>query len=426
MVSKFIVVIMVLLLIITGGIGYYSYTLNEQIDRLDERLAVFEAQQKARVEVMGDELIALRSSLTTGFSTLEGRIEFSNAEIDALERALGQAEARISSAEEEIGGVTSQVEDLDSRIAGAESSFAQTMIDASEVYQKVSRATVRISNGSSTVGSGFILDTEGHVVTAYHVIDAINDIFVILYDGRVSRATTVGFSEFSDVAVLKLEDNPAIEPPPLADSSLVRIGEPVIAIGSPLELRDTLTAGIISQVNRFAEISYNGGDRAVPNLLQFDAAVNAGNSGCPLINADGEIIGLVIARIFPTEGDGIYYAVASNKVKRVVAAVLATGKFDYPWIGVGITNLTPRMVEERSLETANGVLVVNVFSGGPAQAAGVQTDDIIVAIDGVPVRDTADLTSYLGEFNSPGDTTVLDILRGPTRTEITVEIGTRE
>ena len=160
-------------------------------------------------------------------------------------------------------------------------------------------------------------------------------------------------------------------------------------------------------------------------MLQFDAAVNFGNSGCPLANSSGEVVGMVTARIDPTLGDGIYYAVSSNKVKRVAAAIIQSGSFAYPWIGVGIADLTPQAVQDKSLETANGVLVSDVFSGGPAQAAGIQNGDIIVAIDGISVRDVADLTSYLGEFKSPGDSVALNIIRGTAKMEISVKVGTR-
>jgi serine protease Do len=228
--------------------------------------------------------------------------------------------------------------------------------------------------------------------------------------------------------VLKLESSPTIELPPLADSGKIRIGEPVIAIGSPgdsntpLGLKDTLTSGIISQVNRYVDVEGNW----VANMLQFDAAVNFGNSGCPLANSSGEVVGMVTARIDPNLGDGIYYAVSSNKVKRVAAAIIQSGSFAYPWVGVGITDLTPQAVQDKSLETANGVLVSDVFSDGPAEAAGIQSGDVIVAIDGMLVRDTADLTSYLGEFKSPGDSAALNIIRGTARMEISVKVGTRQ
>jgi len=134
----------------------------------------------------------------------------------------------------------------------------------------------------------------------------------------------------------------------------------------------------------------------------------------------------VIARIHPIEGDGIYYAVSANKVKRVAKALIAQGSYDYPWIGVGIINLTPQIVQDRALETTNGVLVGNVFSDSPAEAAGIKVDDIIVAIDGIPVRNSADLTSYLGEFKSPGDAATIGLTRGTTQLELSLEVGTRQ
>ncbi len=414
MANKVIISILVLLAILMGGVGYYSYTLSQQIDDLGEQLAAFEMEQTARVDTVNDELITLRTETLTSLGALEDSIKETGGEIDALEGEIGIAKNRMASLEDEIGGVASQVDTLEDKITGAIAEFSSSVMDASEVYQEILQATVRISDGQSVAGSGFILDTESHVVTNYHVVDGLSQIYVLLHDGRISRATNIGYCQFSDIAVLKLEDNPAIEPPPLADSSQVRIGEPVVAIGSPFDLRDTLTAGIISQVNRLAELA---------NLLQFDAAVNPGNSGCPLANANGEVIGMCVSRINAVEGDGISYAISANKVKRVTTALIAQGYFDYPWIGVGITDLTPQIVQDRDLETANGVLVMEVFSDSPAAAAGIEVDDIIVSIDGAPARDGDDLTSYLGEFTSPGDIAVIGIIRGTTEMELSVDVG---
>ncbi len=417
MANKVIIGILVLLVILMGGVGYYSYTLSQQIDDLGEQLTAFEIEQTARVDDVNDELITLRTETLTSLGALEDSIKETRDEIDALEGEIGITKNRMTSLEGEMGGVASQVDTLEDRITGAVAEFSRSVIDASKVYQEVLQATVRISNGQNIAGSGFILDTESHVVTNYHVVDGLSQIYVLLYDGRISKATNIGYCQYSDIAVLKLENDPAIEPPPLADSSQVRIGEPVVAIGSPFDLRDTLTAGIISQVNRLAELA---------NLLQFDAAVNPGNSGCPLANANGEVIGMVVSRINTIEGDGISYAISANKVKRVVAALIAQGSFDHPWIGVGVIDLTPQIVQDRDLETANGVLVAEITSDSPAEAAGIEVDDIIVSIDDVPARDGDDLTSYLGEFKSPGDTAIIGIIRGTARMELPIEVGKRQ
>jgi S1-C subfamily serine protease len=419
MVNKVIIGILALILVLMGGIGYYSYTLSQQIEYLSEQLTISEMEQTARIDTLRGELIALRTETLSGLSTLEDKIGETMAEIDTLKEEIVATQDSVAGLEEEIEGVASQADILEDSLT----EFSRSVIDASAVYQKVSPVTVRISDGQSTIGSGLIFDTEGHVVTAHHVVEGLSQIYVILHDGRTSKATNIGHCERSDIAVLKLEDNPAVEPLPLADSGQVRIGEAVVAIGSPFDLRDTLTSGIISQINRYTEIQYNTESRWVANLLQFDAAVNAGNSGCPLANSDGEIIGIVVARVFPSEGDGIYYAVAANKVKRVATAIIDQGYFDYPRVGIGLINLTPQIAQDRALETANGILVVEVLSESPAEAAGIKIDDIIVSIDDTPVTDSADINAYLGEFKSPGDIVTIGLIRGTTKLELELELG---
>jgi S1-C subfamily serine protease len=426
MVNKLVIGILILLVIFTGLIGYYSYTLNQQIYDLGERLTAYEIEQAGRVDNISNELSRLRTETLGKFGTLEGQIGATQAEVGDLQAEIGKIENRISAIEDEIAGVASEVDILDNRITSVVNEVSGSVLDASAIYEKVSRVTVRISNGQSTAGSGLILDTEGHVITAQHVVDGLSPIYVIMHDGVISSATIVGQCKFSDIAVLKLNKNPHIEPLSMADSSQVRIGEPVLTVGNPLDLHDTLTTGIISQTNRYAEIPHDMQSRWVTNLLQFDAAINYGNSGCPLINADGDIIGIVVARIYPAEGDGIYFAVSSNKAKRVAEAILAQGFFEYPWIGFNPADLTPQIVEQSGLETANGVLVGGVISGGPAEEAGIEVNDIILSINGITVMDSAGITSYLGEHTSPGDMATIIILRDSNIMELSIEIGRRE
>jgi len=396
MMSKIMVGILALLVLLTAGLGYYTYTLNRQIDDLAGRLTAFETEQAAGVAAVREEITDLRQETAAGLAGLEGQVSKTRAGFNILDAALETARA-------EIATVSAQV----AAVAG----LSGSILDASAVYEKVSRVTVRITDGNNTIGSGVIWDTAGHVVTAHHVIEGLSPIYVVTADGRVSRATVTGSCPYSDVGVLELEDNPGIEPLPRADSAAVKVGEPVVALGNPFDLPDTLTAGIVSQVNRFVEIDYISQTRSVPNLIQFDAPINPGHSGGPLANASGELLGIVIARLYPSEGDGIYYAVAANKVARVAEAIIASGSFDYPWLGVSVSDLTPNTAEDKGLASTNGVLVAGVFPGDPAQAAGLRLGDVIVSLDGVPVRDTAGLTSYLGEFKSPGDTCRLGIIR---------------
>ena len=424
MTNKIIIGILIFLVALSGGLGYHAYTLSQQINFLGEQMVVLQMEQATRIDTLSSELTTLRGEILTRFGDLKGEIDKNLTQIDTLENEIGGKLAQIDTLKDRIDGTLAKIDTLESEIKDT-IGLSQSVIDANEVYQQVSQATVRISDGERTIGSGFIFDNEAHVLTAQHVVENLSEIYVVLPDGRVSTATNIGSCLFSDVAVLTLDDELIVEPLKLANSARVRIGEPVAVIGNPFDLTETLTTGIVSQTNRYVDIEYNSETRWVSNLIQFDAAVNFGNSGCPLLNAKGEIIGMVIARVEPDEGDGIYYAVSSNKIKRVVDSLITQGSFDYPWLGVGITNLTPEMVQTRSLETARGVLVQGVIAESPAEEAGVEADDIIVAIDGVAIRDVAALTSYLGEFKSPGETTTLTLTRDNVELELSIETGKR-
>ncbi|MFC2066463.1 S1C family serine protease [Chloroflexota bacterium] len=432
MLNRVIIVILVFLMILSGGLGYYSYTLSQQLNDINEQLTVFQQEQASQIAAVHNEITTLRGETLTNFSATQDeigktltRVKVVEGKAGTLENELGETSARVGTLEEETSESLTRIDTLEDELGSVSGELSNSVINASEIYQKASQATVRISNGEQTNGSGFLLDTEGHVITANHVVDDLSNIYVIFPDGKTMKATNIGSSPFSDIAVLKVDGELDIEPPPLADSAMVRIGEPVVTIGNPLGLTETLTSGIISQVNRSAEIDYNSGTRWITNLIQFDAAVNFGNSGCALLNSRGEVLGLVIARVDPDEGDGIYYAVSSNKVKKVTDSLIANGSFEYPWLGVGIADITPNVVQTKSLETANGALVMNIFADSPAAAAGIRVDDIITAIDGITISDTAYLTSYIGEHKSPGDATTLTLIRDTSDLELSLEIGKR-
>ena len=370
-------------------------------------------------------MAAFRSQTETGLSDLGNKLTDASRDITVVKSDLSAAATRLSDAEQAIGGVSSNLTALDKRVAGAESGISglsSSLIDTVSIYRQAVKATVRITDGQS-LGSGFIYDVNRHIITAYHVVNGLSPIYVMMYDGRVSQANVIGFCPYSDIAVLKVDTIPSAGPLPMADSSQIHIGESVIAIGSPFSLdnRDSATLGVISQLNRFVDVE----NVYKANFIQFDAAVNPGNSGGPLLNSDGKVIGIVDARIAATEGDGISWAISSNKAKRVADSIIATGSFAYPWIGTGISDITPQNVKDKGLDTANGVIVGSVTDGGPASAAGIQTGDIIISMDDIPMRNIADLTSYLGEFKSPGDTAVLEVIRGSSKLKLTVTVGTR-
>jgi S1-C subfamily serine protease len=422
MTNKLVLGILILLVFYAVGVGFYNYNLNQNIDRLGERFSALEAEQTNRLDALDAGLVDLQNETLDRLGDLEEKIEESLS-------STGTIQEEISGVSEEILDINSGLGGLDERITQLENELAESGIDPEAVFEQVSAATVRISDGEFTRGSGVIMDTESHVITAQHVIDGMTEIYVVTYDGLVSKATLVGECGFSDIAVLELDKDPGVIPPTFADSSLIVPGAAVLAIGSPWfdiddenKMRDTLTAGIISQVNRNVKID----GKWIPNLLQFDAPVNFGNSGGPLYNADGEIAGIVVARILPTEGDGIYFAVSANKAKRVAEEIIENGFFDHPWLGVIIEELLPEEVYDLGLETGDGVYVNGVFSGSPAEDAGITAGDIIMSVNGVAVRNIADLTSYLAEYTSPGDTVILEMMRDDTIEELSVEIGSRE
>jgi len=368
-IDKAVIGVLVLALVLAGAAGAYAFYLGEKLDASQK-------QQAAEISALHDEILAQGEKTQT--------------RIDALDS--------------ELKGVTLEME--------------QSSINASKLYQEVSQSVVWVSDGNNVLGSGFAFDTQGHILTPWHVIKGQNLVYIITADGHTSVAMITGSSEYSDVAVLQGFLTLALAPPALtlADSSQVKVGEPVIVIGNPFDLSWTITSGIVSQTNRFA---------GVANIIQFDAAINIGNSGSPLLNAKGEVIGMVTARIDPQQGDGVYYAVSSNKVKKVALSLIERGSFDYPWLGVEITNLTPLTAIARNLQTVNGALVKTVLPATPAATAGVMVDDIIVAINGTEVKNMAGLTCYLGEYTSYGDRVTLILIRDGRQIELPLTVGKR-
>ncbi|MBI4186120.1 MAG: trypsin-like peptidase domain-containing protein [Chloroflexi bacterium] len=426
MAGKISIAVSLLLAILLGALGVYSYTLNQDINALSQRLAsandefaAFRQQSTAR----SDSLEKERDAATARIGTLQEEINGTQGRVSALIGEIDDTQTELNDLEGELGGTLIRLDTLDKGFEQVAARVSESVVSADGVYQGVSQAVVRISDGDRVIGSGFLIDAQYHVATAFHVIERLPRIDVIFPDGSFSSATVIGSSKHSDIAILDLKKPPAVKPLALADSAALRIGEPVLAIGDPFDLMGTLTAGIISQTDRAAEIQYSDGIRSVANLIQFDAAVNFGNSGGPLFNSKEEVVGMVIARVSPLEGDGVYYAVSSNKLRRVAASLIDRGSYDYPWLGISIADITPQIAQSRGLDSVNGVLVRQVAAGDPAIAAGVKADDIIVTFDGIMVRNVAKLISYLGENKSPGNLVTLKIIRNSLEMELSLEIG---
>jgi len=403
MFQKSVSALLIILLIFAGLLGAYIYTLNQQ-------LIEYQEEQRLAFGTLNDRLSGLDNSL----DNLRDRFAASeNLTVN-----------RLDDLETETADILSQLESLEDEL-GTIAEFSRSQIDTRQVYAQASQATVRIGDGERVFGSGFIYDTAGHVLTASHVVEGLGDIYITLPDGRISKASLVGTNLRSDVAVLKLRENLMVIPLKLADSDQVVIGDPVAIIGNPLGTTESVTSGIVSQKGRFVEIEGDFGTQWIANIIQFDSAANFGNSGGPLLNSRGEVLGIVTARVDPERGEGIYFAVSSNKINRVANALIEKGNFDYPWLGIAIADIIPLAAESWDLKTINGVLVNEVLSDTPAETAGLEDGDIITAINGVSITEAADLQSYLGEHTSPDDVISITIDRDGFRPVLMLVVGTR-
>ena len=309
------------------------------------------------------------------------------------------------------------------------------------LYERVSFSVVNLAVSTAFgggTGSGFVLDTNGHIVTNNHVIEGADQILVRFADETVVEAELVGADVDSDLAVIRV-DVPAdlLREVRLGDSSTLRVGQRAIAVGNPFGLEQTMTTGIISALGRVVR---QESGFSLPFLIQTDAAINPGNSGGPLLNSRGEVIG-VNTFIFSRSGSssGVGFAVPVNTVKRVVPALIATGRYADPWLGISGLSITPTVAEALALPVEQGILLQEVVPEGPADRAGLQGNDrqgqfdgaflptggdIIVAIDGLDVRDMDDLIIYLAE-TIVGQTVTVDILRDGERQSLNLVLGER-
>jgi S1-C subfamily serine protease len=310
------------------------------------------------------------------------------------------------------------------------------------VYARVSPAVVCVrdrDHRGGCIGSGFSFDGEGHIVTNNHVAEVLTEPLITLADERTVPAEVVGRDPGSDLAVLKIDIAPGqIRIVELGESASLKVGQRAIAIGNPFGLERTVTTGIISSLSRTLRRDDSG--FLLAEIIQTDAAINPGNSGGPLLNSQGQVIGVNTA-IRSTSGfnSGVGFAIPVDIVKRVVPELIATGHYRHTWLGVRGRTISPEMVEAMDLPIQTGVLIAAVEAGGPADLAGLrggmrevlvsdlpmlEGGDIVTAIDGVPVKRFDDLINYLASQTSVGDVVAVTIVRGGQ--EMAVDIALQE
>ena len=260
------------------------------------------------------------------------------------------------------------------------------------------------------VGSGFIVSADGYIVTNAHVVDRMQEFTVVLNDGEEYEAELVGTDNLKDIAILKIKARGVVVAP-LGNSDKVRIGEPAIAIGSPFGLEATVTQGIVSTTARDPrELSMPSDVRRVSKLIQTDASINQGNSGGPLLNANGEVIGVNQA-ILPY-GRGIGFAIPINEVKSSIDQIIKQGKVSYPGIGVYVQDVTPEIMDELKVEVDHGAYVRQVNAGGAADKAGIQPGDVIMEVEGVEVQDSDGLITEIQKYSVGDKITILLARKG--------------
>ena len=310
-------------------------------------------------------------------------------------------------------------------VTGIERSYEYSLID---IFEKSEESVVQVNvfrgeNGG--MGSGFVYSEDGYIITNQHVVKDAQKVTVTFLDGEQYIGNVIGTDQDLDIAVVKVDpSNTYIQPIKIGDSSELKVGERIAAIGNPFGLSGSMTSGIISQIGRLLpqESGYS-----IPDVIQTDAAINPGNSGGPLINMKGEVVGINTAIQSATgEFSGIGFAVPSNTVKKVVPVLIENGKFKHPWMGISGTDVDPELAEVRGLKSSKGFLVVSVIEGSPAETAGLigvtetkEMDgrefaldgDIILAIDGETVRKISDILIHLQREKSIGDEMILSVSR---------------
>ena len=315
-----------------------------------------------------------------------------------------------------------------------------------QLFEQAESGVVRVTvdraegSGKSGVGSGFVYDAKGNIITNAHVVQDSQKITVTFLDGSSYKAHVVGIDPFTDIAVIKVDVDPSLmHPLSIGDSSSLKVGEDVAAIGNPFGLSGSMTAGIVSQLGRILPSQDSG--FSIPDVIQTDAAINPGNSGGPLLNMRGEVIGINTAIQSATgEFTGVGFAVPARTISKIVPPLITEGTYHHPWMGIAGRDIDPDLASVLGLEEAKGFLVITVVEDSPADKAGlhgsnetVEVDgisyqvggDVIVSVDRKDVRKIDDILVHLQREKAVGDSMVLQVLRDGRVSDFTLILEER-
>jgi len=333
-----------------------------------------------------------------------------------------------------------------SSTVGEVTSLYSKKLSLIEIFEKSEAGVVRVNVQRSEasevvggVGSGFVFDKKGHIITNAHVVKDAKKVIVTFLDGRSYNAEIIGTDEYTDIAIIKVNaDLTLLHPLTIGDSSNLKVGEQIAAIGNPFGLSGSMTSGIVSQLGRLLP---SGAGYSIPDVIQTDAAINPGNSGGPLLNMRGEIVGINTAIQSATgEFTGVGFSVPSQTVAKIVPTLIEKGKYEHPWIGIAGRDIDPDMAKVLELKDAVGFLIITVVEDSPASKAGligsnktIEVEgvnyplggDIILSVDGIEVRKIDDILIYLQRAKSVGDDMDLEILRDGRTTTVTITLQER-
>jgi S1-C subfamily serine protease len=331
----------------------------------------------------------------------------------------------------EVAALQSQLSDL-SGVQNAtyqNITIYQNSTALADIYAGVRESVVLVQGTTSdggVQGSGFVYESSDRmvVITNYHVVHDTSALSVTFSNGNGYSATVLGIDPYAELAVLSV-DAPASEfkPVEIVSSSTLRVGEPVIAIGNPYGLVGSLTTGVVSALGRSLTQEDFAGGYAIANIIQTSTPINPGNSGGPLLNAVGKVVGITTAIVSDSQGLG--FAVPSNTILREISALITTGTYTgHSYLGVSGQDMSYNIAQQIGASVTYGWRIASVTPGGPSDGI-LNVDDIIIALNGTPIRNNDDLASYLEEKTLPEQRLVLTVMRGDSTIDVSVILGTR-
>lgn len=431
----------------------YGYTLRHQT-RHHAMTQELDGDQVPSTSRGGNRrLIALILILLVGIAFLGGYVAYLSSEVGEISRRVENLSDRISLLSDQMSLLSDQIFILanETQTQIIEVPEYNVSFQPTAIYEKVKPSVVQIqvrkemptlfgSEVRTAEGSGFVYDLNGDIVTNNHVVSEASTIRVIFHDSYAAEAYLLGADPYSDLAVIRvkgLKEGYQLRPLTLGNSTELRVGETVLAVGNPFGLSGSLTVGVVSQKER--SISAVGG-YVIPDVIQVDVAINPGNSGGPLLNLEGRVVGITTAIASATGTfSGVGFVIPSDTVAREVPTLIKSGYYGHPWVGISGVDLTFDIAKAVGLdEQTRGILITGFAEGGPAEKAGLRAGttetviqgnpvivggDVLVKVNGVSIKGSGDLRIYLERYTKPGEDVLLSVIRDGKEISITLTLG---